>query len=34
MDLAHGSHADAAKFFADERALWGKMIEQADIPLQ
>src|SRR5271170_956686 len=34
MDLAPGSRADAAKFFADERALWGKVIKQADIPLQ
>jgi tripartite-type tricarboxylate transporter receptor subunit TctC len=34
MDLAPGNRADAAKFFADERALWGKVIKQADIPLQ
>ena len=34
MDLAPGSRADAAKFFADERALWGKVIKQADIPMQ
>lgn len=34
MDLAPGSRADAAKFFADERTLWGKVIKQADIPLQ
>ena len=34
MDLAPGSRADAAKFFADERALWGKVLKQADIPLQ
>ena len=34
MDLAPGSRADAAKFFAEERALWGKVIKQADIPLQ
>jgi tripartite-type tricarboxylate transporter receptor subunit TctC len=34
MDLAPGSRADAAKFFAAERALWGKVIKQADIPLQ
>ena len=34
MDLAPGSRADAAKFFASERALWGKVIKQADIPLQ
>lgn len=31
MDLAPGSRAQAAKFFADERALWGKVIKQADI---
>src|SRR5277367_6140623 len=34
MDLAPGSRADAAKFFAEERALWGKVIKQAGIPLQ
>ena len=34
MDLAPGSRADAAKFFADERALWGKVIKQANIPMQ
>ena len=34
MDLAPGSRADAAKFFSDERALWGKVITRADIPLQ
>jgi tripartite-type tricarboxylate transporter receptor subunit TctC len=34
MDLAPGSRADAAKFFADERTLWGKVIKQANIPLQ
>jgi tripartite-type tricarboxylate transporter receptor subunit TctC len=34
MDLAPGSRAAAAKFFADERALWGKVIKQANIPLQ
>jgi tripartite-type tricarboxylate transporter receptor subunit TctC len=34
MDLAPGSRADATKFFAEERALWGKVIKQADIPLQ
>ena len=34
MDLAPGSRADAAKFFAGERALWGKVIKQADIPMQ
>ena len=31
MDLAPGSRAQAAKFFADERALWGKVINQAGI---
>ena len=34
MDLAPGSRADAAAFFAQERALWGKVIKQADLPLQ
>jgi tripartite-type tricarboxylate transporter receptor subunit TctC len=34
MDLAPGNRADAARFFADERTLWGKVIKQADIPLQ
>jgi tripartite-type tricarboxylate transporter receptor subunit TctC len=31
MDLAPGSRAEAAKFFADERTLWGKVITQAGI---
>ena len=31
MDLAPGSRAEAAKFFADERTLWGKVIKQAGI---
>jgi tripartite-type tricarboxylate transporter receptor subunit TctC len=31
MDLSPGSRAEAAKFFADERALWGKVITQAGI---
>jgi hypothetical protein len=31
MDLAPGSRADAAKFFAEERELWGKVIKQAGI---
>ena len=31
MDLSPTSRADAAKFFADERTLWGKVIEQAGI---
>ena len=34
MDLAPGSRADAAKFFAGERALWGKVIQQANISPQ
>jgi type VI secretion system protein ImpA len=34
MDLAPGSRADAAAFFAQERALWANVIKQADIPLQ
>jgi tripartite-type tricarboxylate transporter receptor subunit TctC len=34
MDLAPGSRADVAAFFAQERALWGKVIKQADLPLQ
>jgi tripartite-type tricarboxylate transporter receptor subunit TctC len=31
MDLAPGSRTEAAKFFADERTLWGKVIKQAGI---
>lgn len=31
MDLSPTSRADAAKFFADERTLWGKVIKQAGI---
>lgn len=34
MTLAPGSRADAAKFFAEERQLWGKVIKQANIPMQ
>jgi tripartite-type tricarboxylate transporter receptor subunit TctC len=34
MDLAPGNRTDAAKFFANERQLWGKVIKQGDIPLQ
>jgi tripartite-type tricarboxylate transporter receptor subunit TctC len=34
MDLAPGSRAQAAKFFAEERDLWGKVIKRADIPMQ
>jgi tripartite-type tricarboxylate transporter receptor subunit TctC len=31
MDLAGGSREETAKFFADERELWGKVIKQAGI---
>ncbi|MGH6673182.1 MAG: Bug family tripartite tricarboxylate transporter substrate binding protein [Xanthobacteraceae bacterium] len=31
MDLAGGSRAEAGKFFADERALWGKVAKSAGI---
>jgi tripartite-type tricarboxylate transporter receptor subunit TctC len=31
MDLAGGSRAEATKFFADERDLWGKVIKQAGV---
>jgi tripartite-type tricarboxylate transporter receptor subunit TctC len=31
MDLAGGSRGAATNFYADERALWGKVIEQAGI---
>jgi hypothetical protein len=31
MDLAGGSRADAAKFFASERALWGKVATEGGI---
>jgi hypothetical protein len=34
MDLAPGDRAHAAKFFAEERELWGKVIGQANIPKQ
>jgi tripartite-type tricarboxylate transporter receptor subunit TctC len=34
MDLAPQSRAETAKFFAGERELWGKVIKQADIPMQ
>lgn len=35
MDLAPGSREEAAKFFANERELWGKVIRQAGIaPIQ
>ena len=31
MDLSPGSRAEAAKFFADERALWGKVASEAKL---
>jgi tripartite-type tricarboxylate transporter receptor subunit TctC len=31
MDLAPGSRAEAAKFFASERELWGKVAKQANL---
>jgi len=34
MDLAPRSRAETAKFFADERELWGKVIKSANIPMQ
>jgi tripartite-type tricarboxylate transporter receptor subunit TctC len=34
MDLAPGSRAQAAQFFADERTLWGKVVKQANIQPQ
>jgi tripartite-type tricarboxylate transporter receptor subunit TctC len=35
MDLAPGSRAEAARFFTDERELWGKVAKQAGIkPVQ
>jgi tripartite-type tricarboxylate transporter receptor subunit TctC len=34
MDLAPGSRDQAAKFFAEERDLWGKVIKRAAIPMQ
>jgi tripartite-type tricarboxylate transporter receptor subunit TctC len=34
MDPATKSRTDAAKFFAEERALWGKVIKQANIKPQ
>ncbi len=34
MDVAPGSRADAATFFAGERDLWGKVIKRAKIPMQ
>jgi tripartite-type tricarboxylate transporter receptor subunit TctC len=34
MDLAPGSRAEAARFFGSERALWGKVIKSANIPMQ
>jgi len=34
MDVAPGSREEAAKFFAGERELWGKVIKRANIPMQ
>ena len=34
MEPATKNRAEAAKFFADEAELWGKVIKQANIPLQ
>jgi tripartite-type tricarboxylate transporter receptor subunit TctC len=34
MDPITVSRAEAAKFFAEERVLWGKVIRQANIPPQ
>jgi tripartite-type tricarboxylate transporter receptor subunit TctC len=31
MDLSPGSRAEAAKFFAEERELWGKVVKQANV---
>jgi hypothetical protein len=31
MDLAPGSRAEAASFFANERALWGKVANAAGL---
>ena len=31
MDLSPTNRADAAKFFADERALWGKVASEAKL---
>ena len=33
MDPAPG-RAEAAKFFADEMNLWGKVIKRANLPMQ
>jgi tripartite-type tricarboxylate transporter receptor subunit TctC len=34
MDPAPGSRQEAAKFFADEMNLWGKVIKNANLPMQ
>jgi tripartite-type tricarboxylate transporter receptor subunit TctC len=34
MDLAPQSRSDTAKFFADERELWGSVIRAANVPMQ
>ena len=34
LDVAATTRADAAKFFAEESALWSKVIKEAKIPLQ
>jgi hypothetical protein len=34
MEPAVKTRAEAAKFFAEEAELWGKVIKQANIPLQ
>jgi tripartite-type tricarboxylate transporter receptor subunit TctC len=34
MDLTPRSRAETAKFFTDERNLWGKVIKTANIPMQ
>jgi tripartite-type tricarboxylate transporter receptor subunit TctC len=34
LDVAATTRTDAAKFFAEESALWSKVIKEAKIPLQ
>jgi tripartite-type tricarboxylate transporter receptor subunit TctC len=34
MDPTPGTRAEAAKFFADEMDLWGKVIKKANLPMQ
>jgi hypothetical protein len=34
MEPVTKGRAEAAKFFAEETELWGKVIKAADIPLQ